>query len=50
MDSFESLLADLATLARNIIVTAITPNYPMTVTTRPTPLQHRAFELLGVDV
>ncbi len=48
--SFQSLLADLATLARNIIVTAITPNYPMTVMTRPTPLQHRAFELLGVGV
>jgi hypothetical protein len=29
------LLADLATLARNTIITAITPNYPLTVTTSP---------------
>jgi hypothetical protein len=48
--SFQSLLADLATLARNTIVTAITPDYPLTVMTRPTPVQSRAFELLGVAV
>ena len=29
--SFRSLLADLATFARNTITTAITPNYPLTV-------------------
>jgi hypothetical protein len=46
--SFQSLLADLATLARNTIVTAITPDYPLTVLTRPTPVQRRALELLGV--
>jgi hypothetical protein len=46
--SFRSLLADLATLARNTIITAITPNYPITVLTRPTPVQHKAFTLLGV--
>src|SRR6185437_9259850 len=46
--SFRSLLADLATLARNTITTAITPDYPLTVVTRPTPIQHKAFELLGV--
>ena len=44
--SFHSLLADLATLARNTIITAITPNYPLTVLTRPTPIQHKAFTLL----
>ena len=32
--SFHSLLADLATLARNTITTAITPHYPLTVLTR----------------
>ena len=37
--SFRSLLADLATLARNTIITAITPNYPLTIMTRPTPIQ-----------
>jgi transposase len=48
--SFQSLLADLATLARNTIITAITPNHPLTVVTRPTPMQHKAFTLLGVAV
>jgi hypothetical protein len=46
--SFRSLLADLATLARNTIVTAITPNHPIIVLTRPTPLQRKAFHLLDV--
>jgi hypothetical protein len=46
--SFRSLLADLATLARNNITTAITPDYHLTVVTRPTPLQNKAFNLLGV--
>jgi hypothetical protein len=47
--SFQSLLADLATVARNTITTAITPNYPLTVVTRPTTIQHKAFQLLGVN-
>jgi hypothetical protein len=46
--SFRSLLDDLATLVRNTVVTAITPNYPPTVLTRPTPIQQKAFDLLGV--
>ena len=45
--SFRSLLADLATLARNTIITAITPLYPLTVLTRPTSIQQKAFDLLG---
>jgi len=48
--SFRSLLADLGTLARNTIVTAITPALPLVVLTRPTAVQRRAFELLGVAV
>jgi hypothetical protein len=48
--SFRTLLADLATLARNTIVTAINPNYPLTVVTRPTPVQQKAFDLLGLVV
>ena len=48
--SFRSLLADLATLVRNTVVTAITPHYPLTVLTRPTPIQHKAFALLGVTL
>jgi Transposase DDE domain len=47
--SFQSLLTDLATVARNTITTAITPNYPLTVVTRPTAIQHKAFQLLGVN-
>ena len=46
--SFQSLLADLATLARNTVTTAITPNYPITILTRPTSIQHKAFALLGI--
>jgi hypothetical protein len=45
---FRTLLADLATLARNTIVTAVTPDLPLTVFTRPTAVQLRAFELLDV--
>lgn len=48
--SFRSLLADLATLARNTIVTAIAPRHPLTVLTRATPIQQKAFSLLGVPV
>jgi Transposase DDE domain len=48
--SFHSLMADLATVTRNTIITAITPNYPLAVVTRPTNIQHKAFTLLGVTV
>jgi transposase len=48
--SLHSLLDDLATLARNTIVTALSPNYPLTVLTRPTPIQQKAFDLLGVPM
>ena len=50
MHSFRSLMADLATLVRNTVITAITPNYPLTILTRPTPIQHKAFDLLGVTL
>ena len=48
--SFRTLLADLATMARHTIITAINPNYSLTVVTRPTPIQQKAFDLLGVSV
>jgi hypothetical protein len=48
--SFRTLLADLATLARNTIITAITPLHPLIVLTRPTPIQQKAFDLLGLTV
>jgi hypothetical protein len=43
-------MADLATVARNTIITALTPNYPLLLVTRPTTIQHKAFNLLGVTV
>jgi hypothetical protein len=46
--SFRTLLADLATLARNTIITAVAPDLPLTVFTRPTTVQQRGFELLEV--
>jgi Transposase DDE domain len=48
--SFQTLLADLATIAQNTIVTAITPKHPLTMVTRPTPTQHKAFQLLGLSL
>jgi Transposase DDE domain len=46
--SFRSLLADLATLTRNTLVTAIDPEGAFTLTARPTPLQQKAHDLLGL--
>jgi hypothetical protein len=48
--SFQTLLADLATLARNTLTTAVMPDRPLTVLTRPTPVQEKAFTLLGVGL
>jgi len=46
--SFRMLLADLATLTRNTIVTAVAPELPITVLARPTPVQRQACGLLAV--
>ena len=48
--SFQSLLADLATLTHNTVVTALAPDHPFTLTARPTPIQRKALDLLGVAV
>ena len=48
--SFQTLLADLATLARNRVVTANAPDRPFTILTRPTPIQQKAFDLLGFPI
>jgi len=46
--SFQTLLADLATLTRNRVEFA-SPGSPVAdITARPTPVQARAFDLLGV--
>jgi hypothetical protein len=46
--SFRTLLADLATLTRNTLVTAVDPERSFTVTARPTALQQTALDLLGL--
>jgi transposase len=46
--SFRTLLADLATLTRNTLVTAVDPERSFTLTARPTPLQQKALDLLGL--
>ena len=46
--SLQTLLADLATFAHNTIIVAITPGHPLSVLTRPTQVQRKAFELLEV--
>jgi hypothetical protein len=48
--SFQSLLADLATLTHNTVITALAPDHPFTLTARPTPIQRKALDLLGVAV
>ena len=47
--SFRTLLSDLATLTRNTLVTAISPEHPFTLTARPTPVQQKARDLLGLS-
>src|SRR5205814_2090044 len=46
--SFHTLIADLATLTRNIVEIAAAPGMPFAITTRPTPTQKKAFDLLAV--
>ena len=47
--SFRSLIADLATYSKILATTALNENYVFTLHTRPTPIQQRAFELLGIN-
>ena len=46
--SFQTLLADLATIAKNRVVPRLAGAGPFNVVTRPTALQSEAFRLLGV--
>ena len=48
--SFRTLLADLGTLAKNLLRTPGQPPSEFYVTTRPTDLQRRAFDLLGIPL
>jgi transposase len=49
LHSFRTLLQDLGTVAFNITSTSLNPNAKILITTRPTPLQAKAFKLLGVN-
>ncbi len=49
LHSFRTLMQDLATLAYNITHTTLNPKAKIILTTRPTPLQEKAFKLLGVN-
>ena len=47
--SLQTLLADLATYSRIQATTALNEKYVFTLHTRPTPIQQRAFEILGIN-
>jgi hypothetical protein len=49
LHSFRTLLKDLATLTYNIARTGANPNAQIVITSRPTPLQAKAFELLRLS-
>ena len=49
LHSFQTLLQDLATVAYNITSASLNPNAKIVITTRPTPVQAKAFKLLGVN-
>jgi hypothetical protein len=48
--SFRSLLNDLATLCLNKVSLPSNQKYGFAMPTKPTPLQARVFELLGVGL
>ncbi len=48
LHSFRTLLKDLATLTLNIVRTPANPNAEIVITSRPTPTQAKAFELLNL--
>ena len=49
LHSFRTLLQDLATLAYNVTHTPLNPEAKIVLTTRPTPLQAKAFKLLNLN-
>jgi len=49
LHSFHTLLSDLATVAKNRILPNTKDAVPFDLITTPTPLQQRAFDLLGVN-
>lgn len=49
LHSFRTLLQDLGTVAYNVTSTSLNPNAKIAITTRPSPLQAKAFKLLNVN-
>ena len=49
LHSFATLLRDLGTLTYNVARTAVNPNATIVITSRPTPVQDKAFRLLGLS-
>ena len=49
LHSFRTLLQDLGTLALNVVHATINTEAKFTTTTRPTPVQTKAFNLLGIS-
>ena len=49
LHSFSTLLQDLGTLTYNITHTALNPQAKIVITSRPTPIQQKAFELLAIN-
>jgi hypothetical protein len=49
LHSFRTLLQDLATLTYNIARTGANPNATIVITSRPTPVQDKAFKLLALS-
>ena len=49
LHSFKTLLKDLGTLTYNITHTTLNPAAKIVITTRPTPLQAKAFKLLDLN-
>jgi hypothetical protein len=47
--SFRTLLDDLATFAYDVCHTPLNPDAKIVMITRPTPVQEKAFRLLGVS-
>lgn len=49
LHSFQTLLQDLSTLTYNVARTAANPNATIIITSRPTPIQDKAFRLLALS-
>lgn len=49
LHSFRTLLQDLSTLTYNVARTGANPNATILITSRPTPIQNKAFKLLAIS-